>query len=192
MYFMKKKQNDKKRNIPLLILGTLVIVAIAISLYRGGFQLTFVGIVKAGRLLESIWLRLLLGFLLGGFVQAVIPRELVSRWLGSASGLKGILIGSFGGVISTGGPYVWLPVVASIYKAGAGIGPVLALITARGILSMQMLIVWQIPFFGVELSLARYIPCLFVPPLVGILGQYVFRIAGWPTEGVNLNENGIK
>ena len=189
---MKKRQKDRTANIPLLILGTLLIAAIAISLYRGGFQLTFAGILKAGRLLESIWLRMLLGFLLGGFVQAVIPRELVSKWLGSASGLKGIFLGSFGGIVSTGGPYVWLPVVVSIYKAGAGIGPVLALMTARGILSIQMLIVWQIPFFGVELSLARYIPCLFVPPVVGILGQYVFRIAGWPTEGGNLNENGIK
>jgi len=188
---MKKRQKDRTANIPLLILGTLLIAAIAISLYTGGFQLTFAGIIKAGRLLESIWLRMLLGFLLGGFVQAVIPRELVSKWLGSASGLKGILLGSFGGIVSTGGPYVWLPVVVSIYKAGAGIGPVLALMTARGILSIQMLIVWQIPFFGVELSLARYIPCLFVPPVVGILGQYVFRIAGWPTDEGNINKSGM-
>jgi len=174
--FMKKKQNDRTRNIPLLILGTLVTVAIAISLYRGGFQLTFAGIAKAGRLLESIWLRLLLGFLLGGFVQAVIPKELIGKWLGSASGLKGILIGSFGGIISTGGPYVCLPVVVSIYKAGAGIGPVLALITARGILSIQMLIVWQIPFFGTRIALSRFVICLLIPPLVGLAGSALFRL----------------
>ena len=115
---MKKTKSDRTETIPLLILGTLVFAAIVISLHQGGFQLAFSGIMRAGRLLESVWLRLLLGFLLGGFVQAVIPRELVSKWLGSTSGLRGILIGSFGGVISTGGPYVWLPVVVSIYERG--------------------------------------------------------------------------
>jgi uncharacterized membrane protein YraQ (UPF0718 family) len=75
-----------------------------------------------------------------------------------------------------------MPVVASIYKSGAAIGPVLSMITARGILGFQMLVVWQIPFFGIELSIARYIPCLLVPPIVGLLGQAVFNILNWTDE----------
>ena len=41
-----------------------------------------------------------------------------------------------------------------------------------------MLIVWQIPFFGVELPLARYIVIFFIPPLAGLAGAAVFRLMG--------------
>jgi uncharacterized membrane protein YraQ (UPF0718 family) len=75
-----------------------------------------------------------------------------------------------------------MPVVASIYKSGANIGPVISMITARGILGFQMLVVWQIPFFGIELSMARYIPCLVVPPIVGLLGQALFNNLNWTDE----------
>jgi uncharacterized membrane protein YraQ (UPF0718 family) len=134
---------------------------------------------KAGGLFEKIWFRLLLGFILGGFIQVLIPRSLVAKWLGAGSGLKGILIGSYVSIFATGGPFVWLPIVASIYRSGADIGPVISLITARAILSIQMLLIWQIPFFGVQLSLSRYIPCLLVPPIVGLLGRAIFRVFGW-------------
>ena len=175
----KEKKNSRGLDIALLILIALVLAAFALSFWKGGWQLTFLSITKAGGLFEKIWFRLLLGFLLGGFIQVLIPRTLVSKWLGSGSGLKGILIASYVSMFATGGPFVWLPIVASIYRSGADIGPVLSLITARAILSLQMLVIWQIPFFGAELSLSRYIPCLLVPPIVGLLGRATFRIFGW-------------
>ena len=175
----KQKKNSKGLDIGLIILVILVLAALVFSFLKGGWQLTFLSLTKAGGLFEKIWFRLLLGFLLGGFIQVLIPRSLVAKWLGAESGLKGILIGSYVSMFSTGGPFVWLPIVASIYRSGADIGPVLSLVTARGILSIQMLVIWQIPFFGVELSLSRYIPCLFIPPIVGLLGRAIFRVFGW-------------
>ena len=178
---MKNRKSNKGIDLALLILGTLVILAFAISLWKGGWQLTFSSLTKSTRLFEKVWFRLLLGFLLGGFIHVLIPREFVSKWLGAGSGLKGILIGSYMGIFAAGGPYVWMPVVASIYRSGADIGPVLSMLTARGIIGIQMLVVWQIPFFGLELSVARYIPCLFVPPIVGLLGRGFFSILHWST-----------
>jgi uncharacterized membrane protein YraQ (UPF0718 family) len=176
---MKKEKKKSGLDIALLILLTLLLAAFVLSFWKGGWQLTFLSLTKAGGLFEKIWFRLLLGFLLGGFIQVLIPRALVSKWLGTGSGLKGILIASYVSMFSTGGPFIWLPIVASLYRSGAGVGPVISLITARAILSIQMLVVWQIPFFGAELSLSRYIPCLFVAPLVGLLGRATFRIFGW-------------
>jgi uncharacterized membrane protein YraQ (UPF0718 family) len=175
----KKGKTNKRIDVALVVLCALVLLALALSLWKGGWQLTFSGLTRSVQIFEKVWLRLLLGFLLGGCIQVLIPRELVSKWLGTGSGLKGIFIGSYSGIFATGGPYVWMPIVASIYKSGANIGPVLSMITARGILGFQMLVVWQIPFFGIELSMARYIPCLVVPPIVGLLGQAVFNILNW-------------
>jgi len=189
---MEKKKKTKSIDGSLIVLGILIVAGIIISFIKGGWDLTSSGFMRSGHLLESIWLRILLGFMLGGFIQAIIPRELVKKWIGSSSGIKGILIGSYGAIIATGSPYIWLPVVASLHRAGAGVGPILSLVTARGILSLQMLIVWQVPFFGAELAMSRYIPCLFVPPIVGLAGEYVFRLLGWSTQAGEEKAQGLR
>jgi uncharacterized membrane protein YraQ (UPF0718 family) len=116
-----------------------------------------------------------LGFTLGGLIQVLIPRAVIAKWLGKTSGLKGILIGSYIGIIMPGGPWVSFPLIASIYKAGAGVGPVIALLTGRAVLSIQMMILWQIPFLGIEIPIAKFIACLLLPPLVGLAGAALFQ-----------------
>jgi len=190
----KEKKKHKGFDVSLLILVTLVVTAFVVSFAMGGWQHTSLSLTKAAGLFEKVWFRLLLGFLLGGFIQVLIPRSLITKWLGTGSGLKGILIGSYVSMFATGGPFLWLPIVASLYRSGADIGPVLSLITARAILSIQMLVIWQIPFFGAELSLSRYIPCIIVPPIVGLLGRVVFRIFSWSTlspEAIENSTNGV-
>ena len=78
-----------------------------------------------------------------------------------------------------GGPYITMPVLASIYESGAGVGPTIALLTG-GIIRIQGLITWQIPFLGVKLALTRYIACFFIPPIAGFLGALVYQILGIP------------
>jgi len=101
---------------------------------------------------------------------------LIAKWLGPTSGLKGVLIGSYTGIIFTAPPYVTLPIVASLYRAGAGVGPIIALLAGQQLLGLQNLLVWQIPFLGVGIPLARFIVGLFITPLVGLAGAVVFRI----------------
>ncbi|MBI2850885.1 MAG: permease [Chloroflexi bacterium] len=162
----------------LVILIVLLSVAVGLAFLKGGGQLAWLGVVQAGRLLETVWLRLPLGFALGGLIQVLVPRAVIARWLGPASGVKGILIGSYTGIILSGAPYVMLPVVASLYLAGAGAGPIIALLTGQALLALQNLIVWQIPFLGVGLPLSKYIVCLFIVPLVGLAGSAVFKLLG--------------
>jgi len=170
------KEVIKKLDKTLLVMAALVLIAVAVASSTGGWQLALDGLKQAGQLANTVWLRLLLGFTLGGLVQVLIPRALIAKWLGHTSGLKGIFIGSYIGIIMPGGPFVSLPVIASIYRAGAGVGPVIALLTGRGLLGIQMLLMWQIPFLGLEIPLARYIACLFIPPLAGLAGAAVLRM----------------
>jgi len=177
----------KKLDKTLLLLCALVLLAVVATLFMGGWQLTVDGLQRAGQLVNTIWLRLLLGFILGGIVSVLVPNALVAKWLGHTSGLKGILIGSYIGTILPGGPFVALPVIASIYRAGAGVGPVIALLTGRALLGINMLIVWQIPFLGLEIPLAKYIICLVIPPLLGLGGAAVFRIVSGLSPNANIN-----
>ena len=166
----------RKADPTLIILVVLLLAGVVGAFLKGGLQLTGQGFVQTGRLLETVWLRLPLGFLLGGLIQVLVPRSVIARWLGPSSGIKGILIGSYTGIIFAGAPYVMLPVVASLYLAGAGAGPIIALLTGQMLLGLQNLIIWQIPFLGVGLPLSRFIVSLFVTPLVGFLGGAVFRL----------------
>lgn len=153
-----------------------MLIAIAAAFLIGGRQLIDSGFTQAGHLFKTVWLRLILGFTLGGLIQVLVPRALIAKWLGPTSGLKGILIGSYTGIIFTGPPYVTLPIVASLYRAGAGVGPIIALLTGQQLLGLQNFLVWQIPFLGMGIPLARYIVGLFITPLVGLAGAAVFRI----------------
>ncbi len=173
---MKLLELIKKLDKTLLLLVALLLVAFTVALLMGGSQLASDGIRQAVQLLDMVWIRLLLGFTLGGLIRVLISGPLIAKWLGHSSGFKGILIGSYIGIIIPGGPWVFLPIIASIYGAGAGVGPVIALMTGRALLAINNLVVWQIPFLGTEIPLSRYIPSLLLPPLLGLAGIVVFRM----------------
>jgi len=163
-------------DITLLIQVLLVATAIVIAFWKGRWRLIASGLKQGIKTFQSLWLRVLLGFALGGMVQVLIPRELVAEWLGPASGLKGILIGTFIGVFMTGGPYVRMPVIASIYASGAAAGPVIALLIATPLIGLHSLIAWQIPFFGFKIPLVRYIICLLITPIAAFVGAAIFQL----------------
>ena len=163
-------------DITLLVLVALVLIAVTAAFWKGRWQLLISGFKQAGLTLRLIWARLLLGIMLGGLIRALVPGTLIAEWLGPASGLKGILIGSYAGIIISGGPYITLPIVASIYTAGAGVGPTIALLTSVNLLGLQPLFAWQIPFLGTKIALTRYAICLLIPPLVGLAGDAIYQL----------------
>ncbi|MFC1817039.1 hypothetical protein ACFL0M_14135 [Thermodesulfobacteriota bacterium] len=165
----------KKLDTSLMILILLVLIAAGTAFWTGGWQRVVKGFTQSAHLMNIVWLRLLLGLTLGGLMQVLVSHELIAKWVGPTSGLKGILIGSYMGIFMMGGPFVRLPIIASIYRGGAGIGPVIALLTGN-VLAIHGLIIWEIPFLGVGIPLARYIVCLFIPPLAGLVGPAVYQL----------------
>jgi uncharacterized membrane protein YraQ (UPF0718 family) len=163
-------------DISIIILCILVIVAFIFAFQRGGWKLPIAGLKQAGSIFLSVWWRLLLGIILGGLIQVLIPKSLIADWLGPSSGFTGILIGSFVGIVVTGGAYVIIPIIASIYAAGAGAGPIIALLTAANLVRLHGLFVLQIPFFGFRIAITRYVICLLIPPIVGLAGNEIFKL----------------
>ncbi len=164
-----------KIDITLLILATLLASAIIAVFWRGRWQLVLAGFKQAKRTFASIWYRILLGVILGGMIQVLLPSSVIAHWLGPASGLKGVLIASYVGLFLASGPYVTMPIIAAIYQAGAGSSAIIALM-AGNMLQVQGLITFHIPFLGPRLPVARFIICLFVPPLAGIAGGAIFQL----------------
>src|ERR1051325_5424877 len=81
------------------------------------------GLSATGSLILEITPRMIAAFLLAGMVQAIVPQELIVRWMGHGSGFRGILVGMTLGGVTPGGPMTHFPIIASFYKMGVGVGP---------------------------------------------------------------------
>src|SRR4030042_6736866 len=89
----KGKKENKKGNspmfIPTLIMGALAIVLFSITTIKGGGQ-NITGLKSAGWMIIEILPLLIFAFIVAGYIQILIPRELLSRWVGGESGFRGI------------------------------------------------------------------------------------------------------
>ena len=70
--------------------------------------------------------RLTIGVIGAGFLAAMLPEETVATWLGPESGLIGIAIATFAGILTPGGPVVGFAVGTGALAAGAGAPQVVA------------------------------------------------------------------
>jgi uncharacterized membrane protein YraQ (UPF0718 family) len=134
------------------------------------------GLLAGGRLLRSVAPELVLGFALAGLVDVLIPSATLVRWLGAESNGRGILVGWAVGLIIPGGPYVFFPVAATLFRQGAAPAALLTLIAAKTLVSPIRMLTYEAPVLGWPLTLARLIPGVLVPPLVGWLGGLLYKL----------------
>ena len=159
----------------LWILLTLVTVA-ALAAFAKDATLPLRGLAASARLFRGVWVELALGFLLAGLLEVLLPQPLISRWLGAERPARGILVGWGAGLLIPGGPYLVFPVVANLFRNGAAPGPLIALVTAKTLVSPVRMLTYEAPLLGWPLTLARFIPGVLLPPLMGLLGQWLFAL----------------
>jgi len=133
------------------------------------------GLDATGSLLLEITPRMIAAFTLAGLFQAVVPQELIVRWMGHGSGLRGLLIGMSLGGVTPGGPMTHFPVIASLYKLGVGIGPLVAYLSAWSLFGLQRVIMWEIPFLGPKVVAIRIVVSLLFPLLAGWLCELIWH-----------------
>ncbi len=121
--------------------------------------------------------------LLASFVEVMLPRNMVERWLGAGSGIKGIMVSSLAGMFTPGGPYLAFPMVLALYRAGADWAPLIAYITAWSMNSVARILVFEIPFVGVELPMVRVLACFALPPIAGLTARWISRYYKPPPGG---------
>jgi uncharacterized membrane protein YraQ (UPF0718 family) len=172
----RPKKGIKKMDASLLTLCILAVILIIVAYFMRGWDLPLSGLVQGGRMLWTVFPRLLLGFALAGMIQVMIPTEYIAKMIGEGSGIRGILIATAAGAVTPGGPYVNFPIVAALYKSGAGIGPLAAYLVAWGIIPINRTLVWEIPFLGTHFAFARYLSCIIFPLVIGILTPFIFKL----------------
>lgn len=158
--------------IPTLIMAFLAVVLLVIGYSKGEGQ-HIQGLSSAGRMLMDILPLLVFAFIIAGMIQVLLPREFLSRWIGEESGLRGIFIGTVAGGLTPGGPYVSLPVVAGLLRAGAGVGTMVAFLSAWSLWAVARLPM-EIGILGWKFTFVRLACTFFFPPIAGLLAQLAF------------------
>jgi uncharacterized membrane protein YraQ (UPF0718 family) len=157
--------------------AALVMIIIAVILlvvaYLQGDNLHVLGLKIAAKMFWQIIPILIAAFIIAGMAQALIPREFIVKWLGQEAGWKGIIFGTVAGGVTPGGPFVSFPIVAAIYKSGAGIGTVVAYVTAWSLVAVGRL-PYEISLISPKFALIRLACTFFFPPVAGLIAQAVF------------------
>jgi uncharacterized membrane protein YraQ (UPF0718 family) len=159
----------------LLILVALTVLALLMALVRDP-ALPLAGLAASGRLVRGVWVELVLGFVLAGLLDVLVPQPVLSRWLGGERLGRGIALGWLAGLVMPGGPYLFFPVAANLVRSGAAPGPVIALLTAKTLVSPIRTLTYEAPLLGWPLTLARFIPGVLLPPVMGLLGHWLFTL----------------
>jgi uncharacterized membrane protein YraQ (UPF0718 family) len=158
--------------IPTIIMGVAAVVLLYIGYQKGGGE-HLMGLRSAGNLLLQIIPLLILAFIVAGMIQVLVPVQLISRWIGAESGLRGILIGTLIGGIAPGGPYVSMPVAAGLLRVGASTGTMVAFLTSWSLWAVTRLPL-EIGIMGWRFTLIRLACTFFFPPIAGLLANLFF------------------
>ena len=169
-----KGERSKSMDATTAILAAVAAVLLAIAFWRGR-DLPLAGLRAAGYTLWRNLPILLLGFVVAGLAQVLIPRELITRWLGTEAGFKGVLIGCVAGGLVPGAPYAAFPLVAALYQDGASLGAVVGFISAWALWSVSRLPV-EIALIDPKPALVRYVATFAVPPMAGLLAEVIGRL----------------
>jgi uncharacterized membrane protein YraQ (UPF0718 family) len=154
----------------------------ALSLGSAGYVLWNDGPAVAGSILmEDIELFLTIlpkvaaGCLIGALVRVLVPREVISRWVGEGSGLTGLLIAASVGAIFPGGPFTIFPLAVAFIVSGADRGSAVAFVTGWLLLGVNRAVIWELPFLGADFVMLRFLISLPMPVLAGLFARGLDR-----------------
>ena len=119
--------------------------------------------------------RMIAAFIIAGLIQVLVPEEVIAHWMGKGSGFKGIFIGMAIGTFTPGGPMTHFPIIASFYKMGIGIGPLVSYLTAWSLFGLQRIIMWELPFLGPRIVLVRLLASILFPFLAGWFSELLWK-----------------
>jgi uncharacterized membrane protein YraQ (UPF0718 family) len=169
---MNKKRRISNMLIPTIVMALIAVILVVIGYSKGEGQ-HVTGLKSALKMTIDILPLLIFAFIVAGMIKVLLPQELMSRWVGEESGFRGILIGTVAGGIMPGGPYVSLPLAAGMLRAGAGLGTMVAFLTAWSLWAVSRMPM-ELGILGWKFTLVRLACTFFFPPIAGLLAQTFF------------------
>jgi len=154
-------------------MAAVAVILALIAYIQGGFPLLASSFSIAGQTLLRIFPILIVAFIVAGLVSILVPKEMVSKWLGKEAGWKGLIIGPAIGVLIQGGPFAFFPLFDSVFRDNETIGTAVAMITAWGVINVGHL-PYELTFLWPRFVALKYSIYIAIPSLVGLLANLLF------------------
>ena len=158
-------------DLPVIIL-TVAALALAVVAYVKDPGLPMLGAQTGFKMLWFVLPRLVPALILAGLLQVVIPQEVVARYFGREAGFRGIVIASFAGMLTPGGPMVTVPFLVALANSGAALAPLVAYMTSWSLFGLQRIIAWEAPLMGWPFVGVRVASSLVFPVLAGWIATF--------------------
>ena len=155
-------------------MAVLAAVLFTISTVKGEGQ-NIAGLKIGYNLLIQVLPLLIFAFIIAGLIQTMLPRDLLTRWVGTESGIRGIIIGTIAGGLTPGGPYVSLPIVAGLINSGASVGTMVAFLTSWSLWAVARLPM-EVGILGWKFTLLRVASTFIFPPIAGVIANLLSKI----------------
>jgi len=156
-----------------LLLFVVILILAGLAYAQGGWSDVGGGFLSGVSILFRESLLLAAAFLTAGLLQALVKKEVITRWLGREAGIKGILLACLGGGLIPGGPYAYYPIAGALLSSGAGLGVLVAFVSAKNLWSVSRL-PYEFAILGPTITVRRYLITFLIPPLLGMLVEWLF------------------
>lgn len=157
-----------------ILIGTVALWAVAVWLYR---RIGLQGAAAQQSLRAESWSmflfllpRIFVGIVGAGFMAELLPAGRMEALFGDSAGLTGVLLATLAGVLTPSGPFIAFAVAATALKSGAGLGALLAYLTAWSVLCLNRALAFEFPVMGRQFVWTRALVSAPLPILLGLVG----------------------
>ncbi|HEC87946.1 MAG TPA: hypothetical protein ENI52_01360, partial [Thermoplasmata archaeon] len=123
-----------------------------------------------------------------GLFAVWVPKDIVGKYLGKASGIRGIFLAIVLGALPTGPLYIAFPMAAVLLKKGAKISNIIVFLSAWACIKIPQEMV-ELQFLGVQFMISRLILTII---FVVIIGLVIERLIKWSNKKWSNKEGGVK
>jgi uncharacterized membrane protein YraQ (UPF0718 family) len=168
----KKKARKEMARGYIIFAATLVPAAIILWLFPN--KVTTAITTTWNYFLEMIMILPAVMIIMGLF-SVFVSRELVVKYMGKTSGIKGILLAVFFGALPTGPLYVAFPLAVALRSKGASISNIIIFLSAWACIKLPQELV-ELQFLGIEFTAARLILTII---FVTVMGLFIEKLIEW-------------
>lgn len=111
------------------------------------------------------------GMVIAAFLQKLVNRATVARYISEGAGFKAVGIATIAGGLTPGGPMTSFPMVRALRDIGTGRSALVAYITSWSTMGFQRILNWEIPLMGPDFALLRLVSSLPLPIIAGLTSR---------------------
>lgn len=154
-----------------LLCSILIISAILLSIFPDRKR-TVIG-ASSNFFIEMILILPAVMVMLGLF-EVWVPKNIVVKYIGKASGMKGIFLSLILGALPTGPLYIAFPMAAALIRKGAKISNIVIFLSAWACIKIPQEMV-ELQFLGLHFMLSRLILTVAFVIIMGLLIEMVMK-----------------